>query len=280
MIKIKPSTGSPRGSRSAASTPPASGHNSKAPKVGGNLASLQGYVSRIENVEGDEAKLREGKKSIYDEAKLAGHTPKAIRQIVQERKKKTDAEHEALLDTYRHALGMATYREVAEQFDIPKSTLHRLVPKSLRGTRPMVDGDLGEWLPDHDPTTGEIKEPPHDPASHTSGMPATGTGEGTTNERRDSGDGEDVLRVREGAGPDETREEAATEEEIGDRGERAAVLGANTAGASCTLTNGTPAASIPIITDAQAQRDMEYTRDRMESLLREKGYIHKKGYAA
>ncbi len=144
MIKIKPEGGDGR----------------RKPKVAGpvNADSLQGFVRRIENVETDEQSLRTDKKSIYSEAKDAGHTPKALRKIIQERKKKTDAELEELLDTYRHALGMATYREVAEQFNIPRSTLHRLVPKNGNGTVPrqMEDGDLGEWVAPEKPPTFNI----------------------------------------------------------------------------------------------------------------------------
>jgi len=129
----------------------------RAPKVGGpvDADSLQRFVTRIENVETDEQSLRADKRTVYDQAKAAGHNPKAVRKIVQERKKKTDEELETLLETYRRALGMATYREVAEQFNIPRSTLHRLVPKNGSGTvpRPMEEGDLGEWVaPEKEPT--------------------------------------------------------------------------------------------------------------------------------
>lgn len=49
---------------------------------------------------------------------------------------------------YRAALAMpgATYRSVAAKLDVPRSTLHRLVPKNARGTEPPHDPDTGEVI--------------------------------------------------------------------------------------------------------------------------------------
>jgi uncharacterized protein (UPF0335 family) len=111
---------------------------------------LKRYVERIEAVEAEEADQKAAKKDIYVEVKAAGMRPKMVRKIVKERKAKAvDAAEEAELDAYRAALAMpgATYRSVAEKVGMPKSTLHRLVPRAKNGTEPK-----------HDPETGEITE--------------------------------------------------------------------------------------------------------------------------
>lgn len=69
------------------------------------LASL---IERIERLEEEKAGIASDIKDIYAEAKSNGFTPKIMRKIVRERR--MDAakrkEEEALLDTYRSALGM------------------------------------------------------------------------------------------------------------------------------------------------------------------------------
>jgi uncharacterized protein (UPF0335 family) len=122
-------------------------------------AKLKSFVDRIERVEGERKDLAGDVRDIYVEAKGNGYNPKALRKIIAQRRQKTDEQLEAEIEAYRAALGMpgATYRSVAEEFGVKKSTLHRLVPNSSRGTRPMVDGDIGEWQPDHDAETGELQ---------------------------------------------------------------------------------------------------------------------------
>lgn len=120
-------------------------------KAGGpiNAERLQSFVERIERLEEEKKAIGGDVRDIYSEAKGVGYDVKTIRKVVAERK--IDAadrdEQEALLDTYRHALGMMSYRQAAEHFGISKSKLQRLVPKNSNGTVPreMVDGDLGDF---------------------------------------------------------------------------------------------------------------------------------------
>jgi uncharacterized protein (UPF0335 family) len=76
------------------------GHNAK--------AQLQSIVERIERLE-DEKKVLSGDISdVYAEAKGNGFDVKALRSIIRRRKQDANdlAEHEAILETYMHALGM------------------------------------------------------------------------------------------------------------------------------------------------------------------------------
>lgn len=78
------------------------GHNSVAGKM------LKSVIERVELLEEDKRGISEDIKEIYAEAKGNGLDPKIIRMIIRERKmNSTDrAEMEALLDTYKAALGM------------------------------------------------------------------------------------------------------------------------------------------------------------------------------
>ena len=80
---------------------PTIGHNSTNPQ-------LKSYVERIERLEGEISELNADKREVYSEAKGSGFDPKIIRQIVRLRNMKPAdrAEQEALLDTYKAALGM------------------------------------------------------------------------------------------------------------------------------------------------------------------------------
>lgn len=121
------------------------GHNSKAQAGPIDHAKLKSYVERIEAVESEEADYKAAKKDIYVEVKAAGMRPKMVRKIVRERKKTdADAEEEQELALYRAALEMpgATFRSVSKDLGVPRSTLHRLVPRNKNGTKP-EDGDDG-----------------------------------------------------------------------------------------------------------------------------------------
>jgi uncharacterized protein (UPF0335 family) len=76
------------------------GHNSE-----GQLRSI---VERIENVESEVKELNKCKAEIYLEAKSNGLDVKVLREIVRLRKMSEDdrSEREAILDTYKQALGM------------------------------------------------------------------------------------------------------------------------------------------------------------------------------
>ena len=78
------------------------GHNSVAPD------RLRSLVERIERLEEEKKALADDIKDIYTEAKSAGYDPKALRQVIRERRMNAAdrQEREALLDVYRHALGM------------------------------------------------------------------------------------------------------------------------------------------------------------------------------
>jgi len=69
---------------------------------------LQSVVERIEKLEDERAILAEDIKDVYLEAKGNGFDPKIIKKLVALRKKDPSkvAEEEALLDTYKAALGM------------------------------------------------------------------------------------------------------------------------------------------------------------------------------
>ncbi|WP_315731615.1 MULTISPECIES: DUF2312 domain-containing protein [unclassified Bradyrhizobium] len=79
-------------------------------EVGHNAnAQLKSIVERIENREAAKAEIGDDIKDIYAEAKGTGYDVKALRTIIRLRKQSPDdiAAQEAVLDAYKHALGMA-----------------------------------------------------------------------------------------------------------------------------------------------------------------------------
>ncbi|MEX0814756.1 MAG: DUF2312 domain-containing protein [Dongiaceae bacterium] len=70
---------------------------------------LRSFIERIEKLEEEKAALTADIREIYAEAKGGGFDTKVMRQIV--RLRKMDAterqEHEALLDLYKQAIGLA-----------------------------------------------------------------------------------------------------------------------------------------------------------------------------
>lgn len=85
------------------------GGNSKKTKAGPISADrLRSFVERVENLEEERKSIGDDIRDIYSEAKGSGYDTKTIRKIVALRK--MDAadrdEQEALLDVYKHALGM------------------------------------------------------------------------------------------------------------------------------------------------------------------------------
>ena len=78
------------------------------PETGGIAADrLRSLVDRIERLEEERKALGSDIKDIYAEAKSAGYTPAIIRLLVKERRmdEAERQEREALLETYRAALG-------------------------------------------------------------------------------------------------------------------------------------------------------------------------------
>lgn len=69
---------------------------------------LRQYIERIERLEEEKKGISDDVRDVYAEAKAMGYDPKAMRAIVRERKLTTDErqEREAILETYRDALGM------------------------------------------------------------------------------------------------------------------------------------------------------------------------------
>lgn len=73
-------------------------------------AQLRAIVERIERLEEEKKAIADDIKDVYGEAKANGYDTKALRKIVAERKQDRNEreEAEAVLDLYRHALGMLT----------------------------------------------------------------------------------------------------------------------------------------------------------------------------
>lgn len=69
---------------------------------------LKAFVERIERLESEKAELASDIRELYAEAKGNGYDVKALREIVKLRKQDTDErrQHEAVVDTYKLALGM------------------------------------------------------------------------------------------------------------------------------------------------------------------------------
>ena len=78
-------------------------------EVGGIAAErLRQLIERIERLEDEKAALAADVREIYAEAKAVGFDAKIMRQIIRLRKMDTadQQEMEALIDTYKHELGM------------------------------------------------------------------------------------------------------------------------------------------------------------------------------
>lgn len=77
----------------------------------GNVAAdqLRLFIERIERLEEEKKGMADDIRDVYSEAKSQGYDAKIMRQIVRLRKMETEdrQEAEAILDTYKSALGMA-----------------------------------------------------------------------------------------------------------------------------------------------------------------------------
>lgn len=69
---------------------------------------LRLLIERIERLEEEKKAIADDVKDVYAEAKARGYDPKTMRQVVRLRKmeKHVRDEAEALLDTYKAALGL------------------------------------------------------------------------------------------------------------------------------------------------------------------------------
>lgn len=78
-------------------------------QAGGIAADrLRQFIERVERLEEEKAALAADVREVYAEAKALGFEPKIMRQLVKLRKLDRDdlKEQEALLETYKTALGM------------------------------------------------------------------------------------------------------------------------------------------------------------------------------
>ena len=77
------------------------GHNS-------SEEQLRLLIERVERLEEEKKNVSEDIRDVYSEAKAVGFDPKIMRQIIRLRKMEADdrAEMEAILETYKNALGM------------------------------------------------------------------------------------------------------------------------------------------------------------------------------
>ena len=71
---------------------------------------LKAFVERIERLEEEKKTISDDIRDVYAEAKANGFDTKALRVVSRMRKEDADErkEHEAILETYLHALGMIT----------------------------------------------------------------------------------------------------------------------------------------------------------------------------
>ena len=71
---------------------------------------LKAFVERVERLEEEKKTIADDIRDVYAEAKAGGFDVKTLRVVVRMRKEDADErkEHEAILETYLHALGMIT----------------------------------------------------------------------------------------------------------------------------------------------------------------------------
>ncbi|NVO15201.1 MAG: DUF2312 domain-containing protein [Rhodoplanes sp.] len=69
---------------------------------------LKAFVERIEKLEEEKKAIADDIKDVFAEAKGNGYDTKALRAVIRLRKQDKDerAEHEAILETYKAALGI------------------------------------------------------------------------------------------------------------------------------------------------------------------------------
>lgn len=90
---------------------PGTGHNSgENTMADGNVAAeqLRLFIERIERLEEEKKGIADDIRDVYAEAKGQGYDSKTMREMVKLRKMEPDAraERDALIETYRNALGM------------------------------------------------------------------------------------------------------------------------------------------------------------------------------
>ena len=78
------------------------------PGSGAGAEQLAQFIERIERLEEEKRALMADIKDVYAEAKATGFEPKIMRQVIRLRSMDRDllSEQDALLDTYRDAIGL------------------------------------------------------------------------------------------------------------------------------------------------------------------------------
>ena len=69
---------------------------------------LKAFVERVERLEEEKKAIADDIRDVFGEAKVNGYDVKALRTVIRLRKQDVNErkEHEAILETYLHALGM------------------------------------------------------------------------------------------------------------------------------------------------------------------------------
>ena len=82
--------------------------NSKNIETKSKDSRLKSFIERIERLEEEKNNILADIKEVYSEAKSSGYDPKIMRKVLLIRRMDIDErlEQEALLDTYRNALGI------------------------------------------------------------------------------------------------------------------------------------------------------------------------------
>lgn len=129
------------------------------------------YVERVKALMLEQKATGSAVTDVCREAKeVAGLDPTTLRFVAREALMDKDkrAERDSKREEYLHALDLAvaavesgelSARQSAKLYSIGKTSLYKeLGVRALSATREMEAGDIGEWLPEHDKTTGEIVE--------------------------------------------------------------------------------------------------------------------------
>ena len=98
------------------------------PDVGGIAGErLKSFIERIERLEEEKRALAEDIREVFSEAKGVGFDVRIMRQVLKLRRMDQDDldEQEALLDTYKRALGMAPDLSPAREASEPEPKQRR-----------------------------------------------------------------------------------------------------------------------------------------------------------
>lgn len=113
----------------------------------GAASELRAFIERVERLEEEKRTIADDIKSVYAEAKARGFDPKVMRRVVADRKmdRHEREELEALVDLYRHALGMDGDTPLGEAARKRMSTEPAADPAARDDQK--VDAPDGEGVP-------------------------------------------------------------------------------------------------------------------------------------